>query len=440
MRYIGPMRKGAVVEVRLTGLDAEGAAVGRVDDLTVHVAGGAPDERVSVRVEHRSPHRADVWATLLKVVEPSAARVAPACPAYGSCGGCRLEHLDYAAQLAWKTSLVRELLSPLSSEVAACVPSPRPLGYRNREKRVFAEVAGRRVLGAYAPRTHDVVDLAGCRVSEPPLDEVAAALCARLQNVRPHSDGGTLRYAVIRVNHAGQVLLVLITATREFPDGESLARDLVTARPELVGVVQNLNDSDGNVLQGAEDWPLYGVATLEERVGPVRLRLSPTSFFQANREIATRIYSDARDAANLDGSERVVDAYCGVGGLALTLAPGAREVLGIESHAASIADARASAELNGAANARFEVGDAAEKLQRYHADVVVLNPPRKGCAPELLSAIEARRILYVSCNPDTLARDLSLLAARGYRLERAQPYDMLPQTSHVEVLAVLTRP
>jgi 23S rRNA (uracil1939-C5)-methyltransferase len=205
---------------------------------------------------------------------------------------------------------------------------------------------------------------------------------------------------------------------------------------EVVGLVQNVNASPGNVLVGEETIPLEGAAHLEDRVNDVRLHLSPTAFFQANRDIAARIYADALEWAELDGKERVLDVYCGVGGLALTMAPRAKEVLGIEAHAPSIADAQRSAALNQTKNAHFRVGDAAELDD--DAEVVILNPPRKGCSPRLLERLSARRVLYVSCNPETLARDLGLLAPR-YRVDRVRPYDMLPQTPHVELLARLTR-
>jgi 23S rRNA (uracil1939-C5)-methyltransferase len=411
MRYIHPVRK----RLQLTTLDSEGAAVGTLEGTRIHVAGGCPGEEVEVQIEHRSPHRPDAWARLDKILQPSPARVTPPCPAFGPCGGCRLSHLSYDAQLEWKTDFVRQTLG---LDVPACVPS-KPLGYRNREKRVFAVLGGRKVLGAYAPRSHEVVDLAGCRVSEPPLDDIASSLAPQLHDVR---------YVILRVNHQAKVLVVLVTAGESCPE--------ISVGEEVVGVVQNLNPSEGNVLTGDENVTRSGQGFLEDRVGDLRLRLSPTAFFQVNREVAARIYADARAQARLDGSQRVIDAYCGVGGLALTLAPGARQVLGIESHAASIEDARASAELNGIGNASFEIADAAARP--LDGDVVILNPPRKGCSPKLLSQLQARRLLYLSCNPETLARDVKLLGDR-YRVEGAQPYDMLPQTPHVEVLATLTK-
>jgi 23S rRNA (uracil1939-C5)-methyltransferase len=375
-------------------------------------------------------------------------RVPPACPAYGSCGGCRLEHVAYPAQLGWKRAWVAAVLDPLGIATEPCVPSPRALAYRNRSKLVYGLVDGRPVLGAYAPRSHALVDLAGCRVAEAPLDEVAGVLTELLaaRAVPPydeHTGAGALRYVILRVNHRRQVLAVLVTAVREAPFAPELARALVARRPDVVGVVQNLNPARGNRLTGETDLPLVGAMALEERVGEVRLRLSPTAFFQVNREVAAQLYADLRDLVAPSAHERVVDCYSGVGGVALTLAAWAGEVIGIEENAAAVEDARASAVLNGTAHARFVAGDAAEQLgQIEHADVIVLNPPRKGCAPSVLEAAvraEPRAIAYVSCAPETLARDLAQLAAAGYRTRQARPYDMLPQTPHVEVLAVVTR-
>jgi 23S rRNA (uracil1939-C5)-methyltransferase len=292
-----------------------------------------------------------------------------------------------------------------------------------------------------------LVDLAGCRVAEPPLDDTAEALrqnaAAAVAPYDEASGSGLLRYAILRVNFRGQVLVTLVTAQRAWPDGAALARALKAARPEVIGVVQNVNPSRGNALYGDEQHLLDGEPALEEQVGGVRLRLSATAFFQVNRAVAERLYADARVAAGLARHERVVDCYAGAGGLALTLAPDAREVIGIEEHPAAVADACAAAALAGKEHARFVCGDAAAQLGTVErADVVVVNPPRKGCAPAVLDEIARlgpRRVLYVSCAPDTLARDLARLGRHGYRTVLCRPYDMLPQTPHVETLAVVER-
>jgi len=446
MLYIAGVRKRDRLTVDVAALDGEGAGVGEHDGVRVHIAGALPGERALAAVEHLSPHRPDAWAALERVERPSPERVAPACAAYGACGGCPLEHLAYPSQVKWKSERAADLLGQIAS-VAPCVPSPRPLGYRNRSKLVYGIVDGRRVLGAYAPRSHRLVDLAGCRVAEPPLDDVAQSLAALLdaRAVAPYDERtgeGLLRYAILRVNFAGEVLATLVTAA-EWSGGGELARALMAARPEVAGVVENLNASRGNVLYGERDRPLAGRAFLVEDVGGVKLRLSPTAFFQVNRDVAARIYADVRDAAQLGGGERVVDAYSGAGGVALTLAPRAREVIGVEEWRAAVDDAQASAEFNGVQNARFVCADTARGLAELdRADVVVLNPPRRGCDPAVLDGVArlgARRVLYVSCSPDTLARDLQRLASLGYATRAITPYDMIPQTPHLEALAVATR-
>jgi 23S rRNA (uracil1939-C5)-methyltransferase len=449
MHYIFEVRKGDRLRLQVTGLDDEAAGLAVVEGVRVHVAGALVDEEVEATVAHVSPHRPDAWAQLGAVARTSPLRVAPVCPAYGACGGCMLEHLQYPAQLAWKQARVREELerAQLDAPVAACVASPRPLGYRNKSKLVYAvDEHGRPVLGAYAPRSHRVVDLSGCRVAEPPLDDLAGTLRDLLaaHAVQPYDERlgqGQLRYAILRANHLGQVLLTLVSSGEPFGQGEAIARALAAARPEVVGVVQNINRSRGNALYGDEERTLGGAAHLAEQVGPVHLRLSSTAFFQVNRDVAARIYADLSDAAALTGQERVVDAYAGVGGIALTMARGAAEVIGIEEHARAVADAQAGAQLNHATRARFVVGDVQALLAGLDAaDIVVLNPPRRGCAPAVLQAaarLRPRLVAYVSCAPDTLARDLALLAQQGLRTRSVTPYDMLPQTPHVEALAIV---
>jgi 23S rRNA (uracil1939-C5)-methyltransferase len=300
-----------------------------------------------------------------------------------------------------------------------------------------------------------VVDLAGCAVVEPPLEEVArtvADLATRL-GVQPFDEAtaeGDLRHVVLRVNFRGSVLAVLVVARRGGHNVAELGRTLREARPEVTGVLENLQPERGNVVLGQvePDLILDGAQAIEEDVATIRLRLSPRDFFQVNRGIAARLYADVAVAAALTGTERVIDVYSGVGGISLALAPRAWNVVGIEENLSAVASATAGADLNGITNARFHAGDAAHLLGDApvtgdRADVVVLNPPRKGCAPEVLAAAAAllpRTILYVSCSPATLARDLTALAERGYgRLRSVTPYDMLPHTPHVEALAVVDR-
>jgi 23S rRNA (uracil1939-C5)-methyltransferase len=339
------------------------------------------------------------------------------------------------------------------AEVAAPVPSPRTLGYRNRSKLAAAWSGGRLVLGAYAPRSHDVVDLAGCRIAEPPLDDTARALRGFLDEagVAPYDEQtltGDLRHVVLQGSHDGRVLAVWV-ARRELPDARGLARDFRRLRPEVVGVVGHVNRGRGNAIFDAagETVALDGdgaiVDRLEMEAGPLPLRLSAGAFFQANRDVAALAYAAIVRGLAPRSGERAVDVYCGVGGISLALARAGAETLGIETHPGAVADAAASAALDGAAGACFVAGDAAAELHRVdRAELVVLNPPRKGCAEAVLAEVvrlAPRAIAYLSCDPDTLARDLAWLAARGYRARDVTPFDMLPHTPHVEALAVIVR-
>jgi 23S rRNA (uracil1939-C5)-methyltransferase len=367
------VRPGDTLTLDCTALDDDGAGIagqaesgnadadadGSVADVSVHVAGALPGEQVVACVTHVSSHRPIAWASLIEIIAPSAERRPPACRAFGDCGGCVVQHLAYEGQLRWKTARVREVMAA-HPELAAvpvgdCVASPRALGYRNRSKLVCAraEGAGRAglVLGAFAPRTHRVVDLLGCRIAEPPLDEVAAALraIAEQAGVSPYDERamtGDLRYVVLRVNHRGEVQATLVTAGRAQQAALARVAELLrAARPEVVGVVQNINPSRGNAIYGAEEITLGGQPALEDLAGNVRVLLSPRSFFQANREVAALAYRAIAAAVAPRGGDRVVDAYAGVGGIALTLARAAGEVIGIEEHAGAVDDAVASAAL-----------------------------------------------------------------------------------------------
>jgi 23S rRNA (uracil1939-C5)-methyltransferase len=441
------MRRAERLTLSCVDLDDEGAGLSG-GDPRLHVAGALPGERVTAVVEHVSVQRPDAWARLERVDAPSPQRRVPACPAFGACGGCVLQHLDYGAQLAWKTARVRRLLPGV--RVPDCVASPRTLGYRNRSKLVAARGRDRRlVLGAYGPRSHAVVDTAGCRIAEAPLDDVAQATRHLLDaaGVAPYDErtlAGDLRYVVLRANSAGEVLAVWVAARAALPDGEALARELMAARPEVLGVVEHVNRSRGNVIFGPSgDRLLAGTGTLDEQAGAIRFRLSARAFFQVNREVAVLAYAAIARALAARPADRIVDTYAGVGGIALTLAPAAGEVIGIEEEPTAAATAGVSAALSGIGNAHFVAGDAAAELARIdHADLVVLNPPRKGCEPAVIAEVTRlgpRAIAYLSCDLDSLARDLAAFAARGYATESVTPFDMLPHTPHVEALAVLKR-
>jgi 23S rRNA (uracil1939-C5)-methyltransferase len=423
----------------------------------VHVAGALPGERVGGRITYRSVHARggsrEAWGALDTIDAPSPDRVTPICPAQGTCGGCSLMHLAYPAQLEWKRARVQDALAKqqgLSAvEVAACVPSPLAVGYRNQAKYVYARGQERQlggesgaVLGAYAPRSHDVVDLAGCCVVEPILDQARRVLLGilRSQRVEPYHEvnrTGSLRYAMLRANSAGRVLATLVAARGDWGQAGAVAAAFMAEFPALVGVVLNVNPGTGNALFGETERLLAGQSTLDDAIGDVHVRLASRSFFQANRAVGSRIYRDL--AAGLPGGlGTVVDAYSGAGGIALSLLACAREVIAIEENAAAT---EAASALPGE-RLRVITGDAAVALAGVDAaDVVVLNPPRKGCSEAVLAQVRRlspRFVAYLSCDPGSLARDLGLLVSTSATIISAVPYDMMPHTPHVETLVVLS--
>jgi 23S rRNA (uracil1939-C5)-methyltransferase len=454
-------RPGDAFEAVCMAIDDAGSGVAQVaaagERLRIHIAGALPGERVRVRLDHVSAHRRgderEAWASLLDVLAPSADRVAATCPAYGACGGCTLMQLAYPAQLAWKRERVLGQFASYPALAAltidACLPSAQSLGYRNQAKYVFghAHASGRLVLGAFAPRSHELVDLAGCQVVEPVLDDARKALLAVLieNAVEPFDEilrTGVLRYAVLRSTAAGQVMATLVSARAEWPAAEALAAALCQRCPAVNSVILNVNASAGNALFGEDERVLVGQASVEDTLGDVRVRLSSRSFFQANRQVASQIYR-AIVAAAPDGVSRAVDVYAGACGIALSLVSKAGEVVAIEDNSAATRAATDFLAQQGADAARVRVvtGDAARCLADIiDAGFVVLNPPRKGCGAEVLAAVARLRpqlFAYLSCDPRTLARDLSVLVAAGAQVVQVTPFDMMPHTPHIETLALV---
>ena len=432
----------------IVDLDDEGRGVGHDSDVRVHVAGALPGDRARVSLEHRSPHQPAAWARLVTLEAESPSRVTPVCPATGRCGGCLLGAFDYGAQLAWKERRLAGALDGLHTP-AQLVPSQSASAYRNSARLVYGRPRRDAAvcLGGYAPRSHHLVDLAGCRVIEAPLEEVRGAVLGalRVRDVAPYDERtrqGLLAYVALRGNARGEVLVTLVGP--ELTALEPLA-DLAATHPAIAGVAANRRGS-GNAIFGRRTVTLAGRGELADEVGGVRVILSPTAFFQVNRAVATRIYADLADALLRHAPRSVVDAYAGVGGIALTLAArGVTEVSGIEVNTDAVRDAGRAAE-EARLSVRFVAADAALGLRAEAAtravDAVVVNPPRRGLDPAMRAAIgeiRPRLVAYVSCDPDTLARDLRELVAQGLTIESVRGYDMHPQTPHVEALAILTR-
>jgi 23S rRNA (uracil1939-C5)-methyltransferase len=380
------------------------------------------------------------------------------CPHAPRCGPCPLRGVPYRQQLARKRELVQAALDrapALGGLVAEDIVGSRDLfGYRHIAKlAVRARRDGSLQAGVYAPGTHRLVDAERCAAQHPALSEVLSAVLEEASRLRiraydERTHEGELRYLVARYGAwRRRVLLVLVTTSRETDRVRELSRRVARRCRLLGGVVHNYNPERGNVILGRAFATLRPPATLVERIGELELQASPGAFLQVNPWIARRIYETALEWAAPASDDHALDLYCGVGPLSLTLATRAKFVVGIEDSPSALADARANQRRNRLYNARFELADAADATARLRAtlgavDVVTLNPTRKGASTAVLEAVAGlrpRRIVYVSCEPRTLARDLERLAVGGYRTLRVRPFDMLPQTEHVETVSLLTR-
>ncbi|MGH7768237.1 MAG: 23S rRNA (uracil(1939)-C(5))-methyltransferase RlmD [Candidatus Binatia bacterium] len=383
---------------------------------------------------------------------------APACPHYPvGCVGCPFINLPYPEQLKRKQGIVAEALAAYPTlgdlEVPAVVPSPHRLAYRARVKLVVRQSKGEVLAGLYLPESHDVVDISSCPVHPEPVNHVIRQLKKEIQRLGialydERSDVADLRYLDIRYSFwSREMVLTLVTRRAAFPRGNDLARALKKRFRFITGVVQNINEDPGNVIWGPRSRSLAGRDTVIERIGPWKLRLPVGVFSQANPAVARKIYEKVEASAVLSGKETVLDLYCGVGPISLYLASSARIVWGVDESSLSIATAKQNARMNGVSNCRFFEGSVVEKLEEAKRDLqpiglIVVNPPRKGIQPEAMAALlplQPARIIYVSCEPATLGRDLDRLSDNGYRVASLQPFDMFPQTDQVETVVLMER-
>lgn len=442
------------IELQIDTLNADGVGVARHDGKEVVVPGALPGERVVAAVDHEGHRR--IVGRLAKIVTRHPDRTAVSCPAARNCQGCPLIDLAYPAQLTFKHEQLQRVLTAYPTLEQIQLPpvwgAAHPLGYRTSAKLVFGRERGRVKLGLYRRGTHEVVDIGNCPVHHPLINRIATVVREEVQRqeiyvYNPERRTGLLRYLSVRVSSStGKALVTLVTAMRDFRQVNQLAKWLQRHVPEVVGVHQNINPGEGNAIFGRETLKMLGMADLLDQIGEVRLRLAPTAFFQVNHEQAARIYALVRQWAALRREESAIDLYCGIGGIALHLAKDAGQVTGIELSEEAVRNARDNARLNALGHCRFVSGEAAEQLQEMAAQippgsVTVVNPPRGGCDPAVLEALVGlapRTLIYVSCNPETLARDLHLLAGFGYGTQEIQPVDMFPQTAHIEAVARLT--
>ncbi len=448
-----PVTPGQKIELSISSVAAEGDGVGRYRNFAIFVSFAVPGDEVRVRVTE--VRKTFARGEIVDYLAPSPWRADPCCPVFSRCGGCQWQHISYPRQLELKAWLVREALRRIGHleevPVKDTLPSPQPWFYRHKAMFPLARRDGRVVAGCYARRTHQVVEAGECAIQHPVNNRIIAEVVRLageygLSIYDERTGRGLLRHVLARVAaRTGQALAVLVTGEPRFPRGRRLAEELMRRVPAVVSVAQNINPRQTNIVLGEKTRILAGRETITDYLGNLRFEISARSFFQVNPAQAEVLYQLAADYAGLSGRETVIDAYCGTGTITLFLARQARRVYGVESVPEAVADARENARLNGIGNAEFLAGEAEKVIPGLHArgvrpQVIVLDPPRKGCEERVLASfvqMSPARIVYMSCYPPTLARDLAYLATRGYRPREVQPVDMFPHTAHVECVTVL---
>ncbi|WP_088816212.1 MULTISPECIES: 23S rRNA (uracil(1939)-C(5))-methyltransferase RlmD [Listeria] len=441
------LKKNQILSVTIEDLTHDGSGIAKIDGYPLFIPAALPGEEVRVKVV--KVNKKYGFGRIESFEKESPERVTPPCPVYQKCGGCQLQHLSYEGQLLFKRRQVEQLMKrvgKLETEVLPTIGMAKPFRYRNKSQVPVGYVNGKLGAGFYQKRSHDIIDMDTCLIQDEKSDaaiQEARAVFAEFYT-EPYNEAthqGDLRHIMTRVGKtSGELMLVLITRTLDFPNKPAILEQLKKRVQGVTSIVQNINANKTNVILGDKTVTLYGPNTITDTIHGIQFAISARSFYQVNPEQTEVLYQKALDAANLTGNETVIDAYCGIGSISLCLAKKARHVYGVEIVNQAILDARANAKLNQIENVTFETGKAEDVIPNWYkngitADVLVVDPPRKGCDEKLLATIlkmKPKKVVYVSCDPATLARDLRILNEGGYKVSAVQPVDMFPMTTHIE--------
>ncbi len=454
-KKIVPVQKNEYYDVKIESLTHDGLGVARVNGFPVFVANALVGEEINMKVT--LVKKTYAFGRAVDYFVTSGERVKPECGIYKQCGGCQVQHLSYEGQLKMKHDTVVNHLKRIGhiedANVLPTIGMQNPSRYRNKTQVPFGYADGKVVAGFYQKRSHEIINMQSCLIQTDISDQIVETmrqLCQELE-IDPYNESlnlGVLRHVIVRVGFkTEEIMVTLVTRTHEIPNSELLIQRLVSKYPKIKSIAQNVNPKVTNVIFGDETRILYGEPYIYDEMNGIRFAISPRSFYQVNPIQTETLYSKAVEYAQLSGNEIVFDAYCGIGTITLFLAQHAKQVYGVEIIPEAIEDAKMNARLNGFENTQFAVGKSEEIIPAWIEngivpDVIVVDPPRKGCDRSLLDTmLEAApdRIVYVSCDSSTLARDLRVLIDGGYKLEVVQPVDMFPQTAHIECVAKLVR-
>ncbi len=451
------IREGQEILLTIKRLGINGEGVGYYKRQVVFVPGALPDEIVEVKITNTHPKYSEGFVKKIKKASPH--RVKPPCPVYDVCGGCQLQHLEYSQQLREKRDIVIQSLERHSRfnasnvDIRPTIGMDNPWNYRNKNQFQVVTIDKQELIaGLYAANSHDLIDIENCMVQHEATNKVTRTVLGILKELGiPAYDtkkkSGIVKTVVTRVGFASdQVQVVIITISEKLPKKREIIEKINTQLPEVISIVQNVNKENTPLVFGEKTIHLWGEEAIEEKLGDLSYELSARTFFQLNPVQTVKLYDEVKKAAKLKGYEKVVDAYCGVGTIGLWLADSCKEIRGMDVIPESIEDAIQNAERHNMNNVHYEVGKAEDIMPKwtkegFRPDIVVVDPPRSGLDKKLMDTIlktAPKRIVYVSCNPSTLAKDLEYMG-KQYRPKYIQPVDMFPQTSHVECVVEIVK-
>ena len=446
--------KNDIIELTITDITDEGNGVGKADGIAVFVPFSAVGDKLSVKIV--KTQKTYAYGIIDKIIVPSDDRIEIDCPVFKKCGGCSLRHISYKSELSVKDNMVRNAfkriggVEPIFEEILGCDETDY---YRNKAQYPVSKIDGKAVFGFYAQRSHRVIPFADCRLQPEIFAEISKkvleiAVKKGISLYDETSNTGLLRHIFLRRGyHSGEIMLCLVVRKNCRREIKSLANEIVPLCPEIKTVVMNINPDKTNVIMGKETEAVYGDGFIYDEMCGNIIKLAPEAFYQVNTKQAERLYEIASEYADLKGDETLLDLYCGAGTIGLSMAKRVKKLIGVEIIPEAIQNAKENAKRNGIENAEFICGDAgkvaSELIEKgIRPDVIVLDPARKGCDNVALDSIikmNPQKIVYISCNPATCARDLKILSENGYKAEKARAVDMFPRTNHCECVVKLTK-
>ena len=448
------LKKNQIEEAEITAMSSDGNGIAKIDGMVVFVPYTAVGDKLKIRIVKVQKNYS--FGIIEEMLQPSPDRVDDHCPIYKKCGGCAFRHISYEAELRHKAEFVQSnlrRLGGLDPVMLPITPSPLVQGYRNKAQYPIREYDGKIEAGFFAKRSHRVISCASCDLQPAFFEQILEYTKQFLEEYHisaydEQTGKGKVRHLYIRYGEvSGEVMVCLVVNSERLPHAAEYVEGLLKVCPQVVSVVLNINREQNNVILGQKCITLYGKDTIEDTLCDVRFELSPLSFYQVNRQAAEKLYRLAAEMAQFEGNELLIDLYCGAGTIGLSMASKVRELIGVEIVPDAVENAKENAKRCGVENARFICADAKEAAaqlaaENLHPDVIVVDPPRKGCDLEVLQAIAAmapKRLVMISCNSASLARDCKELEALGYHLEKAAPVDLFPRTTHVETVVLLSK-